>query len=195
MKNIIRNVLLISAFILSVNAHAIMVTTSAEGVVYLDNGGANPFGLSNGDSIFLSATYDDALVTGVSTDEDVAIDGLAGWDFTITLGSFSFTQSDVTDPTWTTFWFDTGAFDGVEFYLEDIDVGSYSGLLIEDFNGGRSLFAEDLATGAPIYLEADWNFADAVTIPVDPTAVTEPSVLLLMMSGLAGMLVFRKRTM
>jgi len=173
------------------SAQAVMVTTSVEGFVTIDNGGDNPFGLSFDESIFLDVTYDDALIVGTSPDEKHFIDGLANWDFTMTLGSFVFGQTDVNDPAYTAFYFDNGAFDGIEFYLEEIDIGNYANLLIEDFNGGRSLFVEDFDLGDPIYLEADWDFANAITRPVNQ--VPEPSVLLLMLTGLMGIMFLKRQ--
>jgi len=171
-------------------AHAILVSTDFSGTVTLDNGGTNPFGLMNGDSISGSAIYDDALIAGVSANEDHAINGLAGWSFSITLGSFTFTEVDVTDPTYTTFWFNMGAFDGIEFYIEPVNIGSISNLLVEDFDGGRSLFVEEFNVSNPVvYLEADWDFANAST----PVAVSEPATLALLGLGLIGLGLSKKR--
>ena len=171
------------------DARGAMVKTSFTGTVTLDNGGAssNPFGLTTGDGIFGYAIYDDAEVAGTPADEDLTLlPDYPGWDFSMTLGSFTFTQSDVTDSTYTTFWFNMGDFDGIEFYIDPIDIGSYLGLVIEDFDGGRSLFAEDSLFGDPIYLEAEWDFANATTVPI-------PGTLLLLCSGLLGAVGLRKK--
>ena len=168
--------------------------TTFSGNVTLDNGGVNPFGLTTGDAVSGVATWDDADVLGTSADEDISINGFVGYDFTITLGSFSFSQSDVTDPAFTKFWFNFGQFDGIEFFIEPIDIGAFTNLLIEDFNGGRSLFVEDATSGSPIYLELDWDFPNADTRPVgsQPT-VPEPATLALLSLGLAGLGFTRRR--
>jgi len=173
------------------SAQAVMVTTSVEGFVTEDNAGNNPFGLVFDDSVFLDVTYDDALIAGNDPDEQHLIDSLIDWDFTITLGNYSFGQADVNDPTYTSFYFDNGVFDGVEFFLEHVDIGNYTDLLIEDFDGGRALFAEDYQTMDPIYLEAEWDFSTSVTRPVNN--VPEPSVLLLMLTGLLGLALTKKK--
>lgn len=174
-------------------AQATLVKTTFGGTVTEDNGGANPFGLSNGDAISGWAVYDDTVPTGIG-DEDFAVSTNPGWDFEMTLGSFTFSQADVNDPTYTTFWFFDGKFDGVEFFKEAFDIGAFTDLLLEDFNGGRSLYVEDFSTGVPIYLEADWNFPDATSpVPVGSAPVPEPGTLVLLGAGLLGVAGFSRR--
>ena len=171
-------------FFLAMPAGAAFWSSTVQGVVTEDNLGNNPFGLFNWDSIWATLIWDDALVVGTSADEDILIDGLPGWDFTITLGSFTFSQADVTDPTWTTFWFDSGAIDGIEFFLDPIDIGNYLNLVVGDFDGGRSLFAEDAGSGSPIYLAAYWDFPNAVNTPVPiPGTLALFAVGLLFLAG------------
>ncbi|MGR3318796.1 MAG: PEP-CTERM sorting domain-containing protein [Candidatus Anammoxibacter sp.] len=187
----------------SVPANATLVTTSFEGTVTIDNDENNPFGLSNGDTIFGSATYDDSAVVGVSVDEGISINGLTDWDFNITLGSlgsFSFGQSDVTDPTFTSFFFNVGVFDGIRFFIEPVAINGFTNLQLEDFDGGRSLFVEDFDTGNPeIFLEAVWDFTTSVTEAVGtqpgPAPVPEPATVALMGVGIVGLLGagYRKR--
>lgn len=196
MKNICNQFLiaLIMQFFVT-SAYALMVTTTVEGIVTLDNAGDNPFGLSIADTISLDVTYDDALIVGIGTDEEYNIASNAGWDFTMTLGTYSFSQSDVTDSSWSSLFFNQGDFDGINFYLDPIDIGAYTDLVIEDFDGGRSLFAEH-SSALPIYMEANWDFTTAITVPftaaTGPITVSEPSVLLLMLSGLFGLAITKK---
>ncbi len=187
-------VLAASLMIWGQSVHATLVTTSFFGEVTFDNGGANPFGLSNGDSISGSATYDDALVVGVSTDEQIFLNP-NGWDFSVTLGSFSFTQATVTDPTYTSFFFNMGALDGLRFFLDPVTVGSTGNIQIEDFDAAQKLFAEDAGlNGNPIYLEATWDFPNATTVPVDPgTPMPVPGTLALLALGLVGFGIVKRR--
>jgi hypothetical protein len=174
-------------------AQSALVTTSFTGVVTTDNGGTNPFGLVNGSSITGSANYDDALVLGTGANEEIHIDGRSGWDFKFTLGSFSFSQADVTDKTWTSFFFNFGKLDGVRFYLEPIDIGSFKNLQIEDFDGAQKLFVEEATSGRPVYLEASWSFANASTpVPVKVGSVPEPGVMWLFATGLIGFIGMKK---
>jgi hypothetical protein len=171
------------------SAQATLVITDFTGTVTLDNSGNNPFGLFNGDAISGTAIYDDAELSDVpDPGEELFLDDYTDWDFSTTLGSFTFTQSDVNDPTYTTFWFVNNKLDGINFFLEDIDIGIYLGLLIEDFNGGQALFVEAADTGNPIYLEAEWDFENATP----PRPVPMPATALLLGSGLVGVAIFRK---
>jgi len=178
--------------LVSFQANATLVSTTFNGTVTLDNGGSNPFGLANGDAISGSATFDDSLVLGNSVSEKFLINGLSDWDFEITLGTFTFTHSNVTDPLYTKFYFNNGAFDGIEFYIEPINIGSFSNLLIEDFNGGGSIFVEDADDDTMVYLETNWDFANATTPAAvnptnPPTAVPLPSTLVMLLIGFAAL--------
>lgn len=148
--------------------------------------GANPFGLSVNDTIYLKAVFDWAEVTSSpavpGSDDQLYLVDYTGWDFRITLGSYTFSQGDlsVTDQFDTNFWFFEGAFDGIEFYHTD-DIGSYSDVVIEHFGAAQSLFAE--WDGGEYYVEADWDF----------TPVPVPGTLLLLGSGLLGVVRMRKK--
>ena len=100
------------------SARAALVTTSFTGQVTKDNSGNNPFGLFNGDAISGTAIYDDSELSNVpNPGEQLFLDDYSNWDFSITLGSFTFTQSDVNDPTYTSFWFVENTLDGINFFL------------------------------------------------------------------------------
>lgn len=174
-------------------AQSALVTTSFTGAVTTDNSGTNPFGLVNGSSITGSAIYDDALVLGTGASEEIHIDGRSGWDFKFTLGSFSFSQADVTDKTWTSFFFNFGKLDGINFYLDPIDIGSFKNLQIEDFGGAQKLFVQEATLKDPVYLEASWNFPNASTpVPVKVGSVPEPGVMWLFATGLIGFIGMKK---
>ena len=159
------------------SAQAASVRTSFTGTVTVDNDGDNPFGLFNGDAISGTAIYDDAELSDIPyPGEQLYLDDFTNWNFRFTLGTFTFTQNDVNDPTYTSFWFVENKLDGIEFYLENIDIGNYLDLLIESFDGGLRLFVEDSDTGDPIYLEAQWDFENAT--PPRPIAI--PGMLLLL---------------
>lgn len=175
-------------------AHATLVKTTFFGDVTFDNGGINPFGLTNGDIISGSATYDDALVVGASADELFILSDNPGSDLSVTLGSFSFTQATVTDPTFTGFIFNFGALDGLSFFINPIDIGSTNNIQIADFNDQKSLFAEEATLGDPIYLEATWDFLNVTTVPVDPgTPMPVPGTLTLLGLGLVGFNIVGRR--
>lgn len=178
-----------------VAVQATLVTTSFQGTVTADNGGSNPFGLTTGDIISASATYDDALVAGTSADEVLAV-APNGWDFSITLGSFTFGQADLPDPDYTRFFFNFGEFDGIRFFLEPIAFVGFGDQTIEDFNGGRSLFVEAFPGNDPILLEADWDFTSKVTVPVEPGPGPGPAPMPVPASALlllAGLLLLSRR--
>jgi len=171
-------------------AHATLVTTSFNGTVTLDNGGVNPFGLNIGDMVSGSATYDNVLVQGVSPNDPIKIDGKPGWNFSVTLGSFSFTQANVTDPTFTGFFFDNGVLGGMAFFIEPIDIGTFTNLLIEDFCVPNQFFVDDATTGTG-YLDVNWDYENAVT-----RQVPLPGMLALFGVGLVslGVVVMRRKT-
>lgn len=184
----IKTSLLLSVLLMSNAVQATLVGTSLQGTVTLDNAGNNPFGLTTGDTVSASAIYDDVLVVGTSPDEQIFIDGLADWKFSITLGTFSFTQTDVTDPTFTSFYYDMGRLDGISFFIDPITIGGFNDLVIEDFNGGTSLFVEHIS-GSPVYLELDWDFVNAT----QPAPVPLPGAVWLFLSALMGLVAGKVR--
>ncbi|MCP3872748.1 MAG: hypothetical protein GY699_06275, partial [Desulfobacteraceae bacterium] len=148
-------------------------------VIDVNDGENNPFGLSLDDSIFLTITFDAAQVTsspGVSDSEDqLFLTDYTGWDFVINFGSYTFSQSDlIDDPTYSSFWFYEGAFDGLEMYHIN-DINGYLDVEIENF-GAAGYIAADWGVAAPYYVEAQWDF----------TPVPIPSSLLLLAMGLLG---------
>lgn len=189
--------ILLSIFLIPFSAQAALVSTSLQGTVTADNGGANPFGLSNGNSVSASATYDDSVVQGNSMSERIflQVPGRSGWDFTITLGSFSFSLADVAnDPAYTSFFFNNGRLDGIRFIIDSIDIAGVPNILLKDFNASRSLFAEDATSHNPVYLEVNWDFVNATTpTPVSTSAVPVPAAFWLFFSGIIGLLGMKKQ--
>lgn len=179
----------LSLFVIPFSAQAALVSTSLQGTVTVDNGGNNPFGLSNGNSVSASATYDDSVVQGNGMSEQIflQVPDRSGWDFTITLGSFNFSLADVTnDSTYTSFFFNNGSLDGIRFIIESIEIAGVQDILLKDFNASRSLFAEDATNHNPVYLELNWDFANATT--PTPAGVPLPAAFWLFSSGLLGLL-------
>ena len=168
-----------------INTDAALLQTTFNGTVTVDNHGNNPFGLVIGDTVYGVAFWDDARVAS-GPDFPVFINGLPSseWNFTITLGTYSFSQADVTDPAATRFWFDFGSFDGIDFFIESVDIGVFSNMLIQDFSGGRALFVEDMDIGFPVYLEAEWDFPNAVTGPASGPPIPIPPSIMLMLPAL-----------
>lgn len=178
-------------FLAAQSAQAATTTQYFRGTVTdVFDGGANPFGLSVNDTIYLKAVFDPAAVTSSpavpGSEDQLDLTDYTGWDFMITLGSYTFAQSDLSplDQSYTNFWFHEGAFDGIEVEHTD-DIGVYSGVFISDFGAAQSLSADWNVppSAADYYIEADWDF----------TPVPVPGTLLLLGSGLLGVVQMRKR--
>jgi hypothetical protein len=152
------------------SAQAILVSTSITGEVTLDNDGDNPFGLTVGDTISVSAIYDDAVIVA---DDQYWLADYTGWDLTIDIGTETFSHSDVTEADYTSFYFSGGFIDGIEFFIEDFALPGFDHLLMEDFDAAYSFFVDEWDPDAGLpgtrYLEVEWDFANAT----DPVPVEE----------------------
>lgn len=175
---------------LSATASMALVMQSFEGTVdIIDDGGlGNPFGLAVGDTIFLDVTFDPTVPPPISVDPSgdmLYVDDYAGWDFTITLGSFVFSQSDLDplDQLDSAFWFFDGDFDGIEFY-HMADINTFPGVVIEHFNAAQWLFAE--WDNGNYFMEAEWDFT-----PITP--VPEPGSMAMIAAGLLGLVAWRRK--
>jgi hypothetical protein len=172
-------------FLAALPAQAAIIQNFQGTVTSVVDDGTNPFGLSVNDKIFLQVAYDPAAVTSSPGDpgseDQLYLVDYTGWDFTITLGSYTFSQGDlsVADQDETNFWFFEGAFDGIEFYHTD-DIGTFPGVVLEHFNAAQSMFAE--WDSGSYYIEADWDF----------TPVPIPGAFMLLGSGLVVLVKIRK---
>lgn len=166
----------------SISAHAALVTTPFTGTIEKALAG-NPFGVGVGDTVFASATYDDALVaaTGISV---IEIDSNPAFDLRVTIGStvitadqdigygFGYPRLEFTD----------GLLTGVDIRAQ-FDLG----LFVMEFGTlppGMVKFYLD-ALGSEAVLEG--------TFVLPPAPVPIPPAIFLFGTALAGLAVIGRR--
>ena len=179
-------------------AQAVLVTTTIEGSVDLADA-SNPFGLTVGDTVTAVAIYDDTGIPALGT-SDVLFNSGSGNSLTITFGSFEFEEED-DDAFLLTFprlEFTNGAPSGLDFEIDGFSLPGFTDLTLGEFSSETRWFLDDNVGPVEVLLEGTWDFANAVTVPVDdpgpgPIAVSEPGSWMLLATGFAGLLGFARQ--
>jgi hypothetical protein len=178
-------------------AQAALVTTTVNGTVSLADS-SNPFGLEIGDTVTAVTTYDNAGISAVG-DDSIEIDSNPSFSLTITLGSFTYTETD--DDTFGSGFpllqFLDGALMGIDFRHTEFSFGQFPNLHVGSFTPTNSTIHSNFFLDehdqsnifVNILLEGSWDFANALTVPVN-TAVPEPGTWLLLSAGFIGLLGF-----
>ncbi len=156
--------------------------------------GSNPFGLAVNDTVTAVALYDDSQVSELG-ESFIEIDSNPTFSLTLTFGSVTLVETD-------DFYFGTG-FPGLGFTngaLDDIDFESD----FFDFGGSFdlevvSLFDEWEIFGDEGDVYGSWDFENAQIGPTGDSPpsgnpIPEPSTILLLGSGLVGLLGWRVRS-
>jgi hypothetical protein len=174
-------------------AQAVPVITTVTGSVDLADG-SNPFGLTTADAVTAVAAYDDSGIPAVGA-FNLPLDADPAFSLTITLGSFTFVETDDDDfgGGFPRLEFLNGVLVGIEFERDGFALAGFTDLTVGAFNNATQWFLDDNVASAPL-LEGTWDFANAVTVPVDiATNIPEPAAWLLFAAGLAGLIGVTRR--
>ncbi len=179
-------------------AQAVLVTTTVEGNVDFAVAG-NPFGLAVGDTVTAVAVYDDAGIPAAGP-FDVLFNSGSGNSLTITFGSFEFEEED-DDAFLGTFprlEFTNAAPSGLDFEIDGFSLPGFADLTLGEFSSETRWFLDDNVGSPQVLLEGTWDFANAVTVPVNdpgpgPMVVSEPGSWMLLATGFLGLIGFARR--
>ncbi len=183
------------ALFLVTPAQAVLVTTTVTGSVDLADA-SNPFGLTTADSVTAVAVYDDGGIPAVGA-FNLPIDSNPSFSLTITLGSFTFVETD-DDKFGTGFprlAFLDGQLDGIDFERDGFPFGAFPDLIVGGFDGETRWFLDEFVSGGAnnVLLEGTWDLANAVTVPNVVTDVPEPATWPLFAGALFGLAGFGGR--
>lgn len=158
------------------SAQAAMVNFTLTGsVVYADAG--NGFGLNFGDPVTVVGTFDDSVLSGGTGSVDFS--GVPGNSFSITAGSYSFTEADdITGGVYPSLSLNGGLFDDFNF-LADIGSFGYFDSQLGYFDGDDDNYG---------LISGTW-----VDFSMTPVVVPVPAAVWLLGSGLLGLMGIARR--
>ena len=168
-------------------AKAVLVTTTINGSIELAHP-TNPFGLTTADSVTAVAVYDDGSIPAVGA-FNLGLDSDPSFSLTVTLGSFTFVETDDDEfgSGFPRLEFTDGDLVGMDFERDGFGFGGFADLRLGEFSNGTRWFLDDNVGPVAVLLEGTWDFANAVTVPNDVASIPEPSAWLLFAGGLFGL--------